>query len=112
MYEHQMICASFQTRIYNGSEFIAIYFNLGTHDAIYVTILYCAHSTMITLFLENLEELIIEAPIECSIMILGDFNVDVSNDITQYHKIEKILNCMNKHNIKQQISTPMTIKCF
>jgi hypothetical protein len=71
---------------------------------------YRAHSTKITFFLENLDELIIEAPIECPIMILGNFNVDVSKDSMQYHEIEKILNCMNKHKLKQQISTPTTMK--
>ena len=83
---------------------------MGTCNSIYVITLYRAHSTKITLFLENLNKLIIEVPIECPIMILGNFNVHVSKDSTQYHKIEKILNCMNKHKLKQQISTPTTIK--
>jgi hypothetical protein len=45
MYEQQMICASYQTRFNNGSEFIAASFNLGTRNAIYVITIYRAHST-------------------------------------------------------------------
>jgi hypothetical protein len=41
-------------------------------------------------------------------MILGNFNIDVSNNTTPYHEIKKILNCMNNHNLKQQISIPTT----
>jgi exonuclease III len=110
MYERQMICASYQTRVNNGSEFIATSFNLGTHNAIYVITVYRAHSTKITLFLENLDQLIIEVPIECPIVILGDFNIDVSKDTTQYYEMEKILNYMQKHKLKQQITTPTTKK--
>jgi muramoyltetrapeptide carboxypeptidase LdcA involved in peptidoglycan recycling len=90
---------SFQTRVCNGSELIATFFNLDTSNAIYVITIYHAHSTKITSFLENFKESIIEVPIECSIIILGNFNIDVSNDTTQCYKIEKNLNCMNKHNL-------------
>ena len=47
MYEHQVICASIHAQIYNGSEFIAAFFNLGTCNVIYVFIVYCIHSTKI-----------------------------------------------------------------
>jgi exonuclease III len=110
IYERQMICASYQTRVNNSSEFIAASFNLGTRNAIYVIIVYRAHSTKITLFLENLDQLIIEVPIECPIVILGDFNIDVSKDTTQYYEMEKILNYIKKHKLKQQITTPTTKK--
>ena len=110
MYKNQIIWSWYQTRINNGSKFIATSFNLGTRIAIYVIIVYCAHSTKITLFLENPNELIIEAPIKCPIMILSNFNVDVSKDSIQYYEIEKILNCMNKHKLKQQILAPMIKK--
>jgi hypothetical protein len=105
-----MICASYQTRVNNGSEFIVASFNLGTRNAIYVITVYRAHSTKITLFLENLDQLIIEAPIECPIVILGDFNIDVFRDTTQYYEMEKILNYMQKLKLKQQITTPTTKK--
>jgi hypothetical protein len=55
MYEHQMICASIHARVYNGSEFLAAFFNLGICNVIYVFIVYRAHSTKIMLFLKNLE---------------------------------------------------------
>jgi exonuclease III len=110
MYKQQMICASYQTRVNNGSEFIATSFNLSTRNAIYVITVYRAHSTKITLFLETLNQLIIEAPIECPIIILGDFNIDVSRDTIQYYEMEKILNYMQKHKLKQKTTTPTTIK--
>jgi hypothetical protein len=72
MHGHQMICASFQTRVCIELEFIVASFNLGTYNAIYVITMYCAHLTKITLFLENLKEQIIKE----------NFSACVSNDIT------------------------------
>jgi len=102
VYEYQMQCTLFQTKTCNRSEFIATSFNLGTRNAIYVITLYRSHSTKITKFLEILENLINDAPIECPIIILGDFNVDLSNHSTQHYEIEKILDSMNKNNLKQK----------
>ena len=78
---------------------------------IYVITMYHAHSTNITLFVDHLQELVNKFPLECPIVILGNFNVDISHDTTQQYKNKKkLLYCMNKlHQLKQQISTPMTI---
>ena len=96
---------------YNGSKFIAASFNLGTRNAIYVITIYHAHSTNITLFKDHLHELVNKAPLECLIIILGDFNVDISHDSIQHYENKKFLHCMNKlHHLKQQISTPTILK--
>ena len=110
LYEHHINCALFYTMNCNGSELIAASFNLGTHNAIYVITVYRAHSTNITLFVNHLHDLVHKAPLECPIIILGDFNVDISHDNTQHYENKKFFHSMNKlHHLKQQISTPTTI---
>ena len=48
-------------------------------------------------------------PIKCAIVILGDFNVDISYDTTQHYENKNLLHCMNKlHQLKQQIITGPT----
>ena len=86
LYEHHINCASLYTMNYNGSEFIAASFNLSTRNAIYVITTYCVHSTNITLFEDHLHELVNKAPLECPIIILGDFYVDISHDSIQHYK--------------------------
>ena len=111
LYEHHINFASFYTMNCNESEFTASSFNLGTCNAIYVIIVYHAHSTNITLFVDHLHKLIHEAPLECQIIILDDFNVDISHDNTQHYKNKKFLHSTNKlPHLKQQISTSTTIK--
>ena len=56
----------------------------------------------------KLLELIKEAPLECPIIILGDFNVDLSNGTTQDYEIKKLLDFIYKQNFKQHISVPTT----
>ena len=55
LYEHHINFTSFYTMNCNGSKFIAASFNLSTHSAIYVVIVYSAHSTNITLFVDHLQ---------------------------------------------------------
>ena len=111
LYEHHINCASFYTMNCNGSKLTAASFNLGTCNVIYIITVYRAHSTNITLFVDHYQELVHKAPLECPIIILGDFNVDISHDSTQHYENKKFLHSMNKlHHLKQQISTPTTIK--
>ena len=110
LYEHHINCASFYTMNCNGSELTTASFNLGTRNAIYFITVYRAHSTNIILFVNHLQELVHKAPLECPIIILGDFNVDISHDNTQHYENKKFFHSMNKlHHLKQQISTPTTI---
>ena len=111
LYEHHINCASFYTMNCNVSELTTASFNLGTRNAIYVIIVYRAHSTNITLFVDHLHELVHKVPLECPIIILSDFNVDISHYSTQHYENKKFFHSMNKlHHLKQQISTPTTIK--
>ena len=74
----------------------------------YVITVYRAHATNITLFVDHLYELVYKASLECSIIILGDFNVDISHDSTQHYENKKFFHSMNKlPHLKQQISTPI-----
>lgn len=108
MYEHRMICVSCNIETYNGSEFIVASFNLGTRNAIHVVTVYRSHSTKLKKFLEILQQLIYKAPNECPIIILGDFNVDVSQNTTQKYDANEILHFMNDHCLYQKLLTSTT----
>ena len=105
MYEHYMICTSFQTKTYNGSKFVVALFNLSSQNAINVTTVYRSHSTKVKCFKKNLQQLINEAPEKCPIILgdfNGDFNVDISKDTTQQIELKEFLNYMARNYLHQK----------
>ncbi len=77
MYDRSIVLDSCEFVTMCRSKFIVASFNTNTRRAVHIIVVYKPPSLSLTFFLSTLQELISKSPTICSIVVLGDFNVDV-----------------------------------
>ncbi len=70
--------------------------------------MYKVHSCSISTFLNNLQTIIQQYLEHCSIIIMGDFNVDILKDNNQANENQELLYFMDKFQLKSQFNENTT----
>jgi endonuclease/exonuclease/phosphatase family metal-dependent hydrolase len=95
---------SFNIIISDGLEYIAINLNINTQKSIHVVCAYKIHLCLVSTFLNNFQTIIQHSFEHCPIINMGDFNVDILKDNNQAKNKQKLLDFMDKFQLKSQFS--------
>ncbi len=77
IYDNFTTLSSHETFAYLGVEYIATTFNVNTRKAIHVITIYKPSTLTLSMFLVHFQQFLDVMPTSCSIVIIGDFNIDM-----------------------------------
>jgi len=70
--------------------------------AIHILCVYKNHFSLISMFFNTLEALIQKSPIDCPLIVLGDFNINILDDSSHKNNKQQLIDLMNKLELKSK----------